>query len=103
MQLHSRFGALREKPSQYIENDFGEAVQRIKMHAIERDIHDAREEAFYEHRPAHELSHEAPYGAVFAERHERTKIAVDVRLQRFAFQAPDEIVREVRRLLVRGL
>ena len=96
-------GPPREKPAQHVENDFGEAMQRVKVHAIERDVHDSREESFDENRAPDELPHETADGAVLAERDERSEVAIHVRLQSPSLEPPPKVANEMRCLLVRGL
>ena len=48
--------------------ELGRTVERVQVHAIERDVHDAREEALDENAAAEELAHEIADGAVLAQR-----------------------------------
>src|SRR4051812_6251739 len=103
VQLHSRLGASREKTAEHVEKHFRSTVQRVEMHSIERDIHQSREQAFHEQIPAHELAHETTDGAVLAERHERTKIPIDVGLEGFASELPLQVTYQMGGLLMRSL
>src|SRR6476619_1577994 len=78
-------------------------MQSVEMHAIKCDVHQTREEALDEEGAAHELAHQAADRAVLAERNERPKVAIDVRLQRLPFKAASKIPQKMCRLLLRRL
>src|SRR5262249_24537209 len=103
MQLAPWLGAARDEPGQGVEQDFGDAVQCIEMHAIEHHVHEPREQSFDEQRAAEERAHQRADGRILAERYERAEIAVAPRLERPAREPARQHAREVRGLLVGGL
>src|SRR5215471_8358274 len=103
MQLHLRAGAMRQSAGEDGEHRARGAVDRPLVQEAQRAVHDLRKYALDEDAAAQQEAHQVADGGPFAERHQRTEVAIGVRPQRLAAKAPLDLPDHMRGLLVRGL
>src|SRR6516162_6414165 len=88
MQLHLRAGAMRQSAGEDAEHRAWGAVERPLVQEAQRAVHDLRKYALDEDAAAKQETHQVADSGPFAERHQRAEIAICVRPQRLAAQAP---------------
>ena len=103
MKFDLRQGAARNEPAECIQKYFASAMQGHLVHLVERSIHQQRKVALdLKILPLPE-AHETTDGGILAERYQRAKIPVKVRLQRVVFEPAADLLEDMGRLLVRRL
>src|SRR5712691_10148918 len=103
MQLNARLGAAFEEPRQRIERDADRTMERVQVQLVQRQVHQPREPALDAVALAREKTHQRSDSAVFAERHERTEVAVAERREWPPADTQRDRPEKVGSLLVRRL
>src|SRR4029453_17473409 len=92
MELDMRQGAARDEPAERVQNYLDTAMQGDLVHLVERPIHQQRKVAFDLKILPFPEAHETADGGILAERYQRAKIPVEIRLQRLALQPAGGLV-----------
>src|SRR5437764_12344247 len=103
MQFDLRLRAPGKSAPQRAEEYLDAAVQGIFVHLVKGAIHQPRQISLDEDVLANQKAHQAADGAVFAERDERTEVAVDERLELLAREPAAQLLDEMRGLLMSRL
>src|SRR3954469_11717785 len=100
MKLDLRYGAPRNEPAERVQNHLDPAMQGNLVHLVERPIHQQRKVALDLKILPPPQAHETTDGGILAERYQRTKIPVEIRLQRFVFEPAVDLLEGMGRLLM---
>src|SRR4051794_4930296 len=95
MKFDQRHGAARDQPAQCVQEYFAAAMQGDLVHLVERSIHQQRKVPLDLKIPALPEAHETADGGILAERYQRAKIPVDIRLQWFVFEPAADLLEEM--------
>ena len=103
MQFQARVHGPAYPVHQPDDSGSNDAVQRDLVHAVERQVKQARDFALDVHTATGEIPHQVPHGGVAAEIDQRAMVIVDKRNRLTAFQSMTQGLEKSVRLLVRGL